>query len=199
MTPSTSLHAERSVRIAPLSPPWSAELGALLTRMTPPGAPNVLNLFQVLAVNPALAERMRSVGAYLLGAHASLNLHQRELAIQRVCYRCGAEYEWGVHVTAFAQQAALDAGAVDAIASGPASGLADADAALVEFIDSLIDRAQVSDQVFARISAQLNPAAIIELIILVGWYQGISYVCNVAGVPLETWQARFAQSPTRAG
>jgi 4-carboxymuconolactone decarboxylase len=92
-------------RLAPLAPPYSPELQALLTKMTPPGAPDILALFRVLAHNPALAERMTGWGGYLLGRKASLPLRDREVVINRVCARCGAEYEWGVHVAAFAQAA----------------------------------------------------------------------------------------------
>ncbi len=40
-------------RIAPLEePPFDDHLASLLAKMTPPGAPNVLALFRVLAKNP---------------------------------------------------------------------------------------------------------------------------------------------------
>ena len=47
-------------RIEPLAPPYAPELDALLTRMTPPGAPSILALFRVLAHNPELASRCPS-------------------------------------------------------------------------------------------------------------------------------------------
>jgi 4-carboxymuconolactone decarboxylase len=59
------------------------------------------------AHNPELAERMTGWGGYLLGRKASLALRDREVVINRVCARCGAEYEWGVHVAAVAQAAKL--------------------------------------------------------------------------------------------
>jgi 4-carboxymuconolactone decarboxylase len=82
-------------RIAPLAPPYAPELEALLRKMTPPAAPEILALFRVLAHNPLLAERMTGWGGYLLGRKASLSLRDREVVIDRVCARCGAEYEWG--------------------------------------------------------------------------------------------------------
>src|SRR5512133_3321724 len=81
-------------RIAPLAPPYSPELDALLQRMTPPGAPSVLALFRVLAHNPELASRSTAWGGYLLGRKASLPLRDREIVIDRVCARCGAQYDW---------------------------------------------------------------------------------------------------------
>nr|MDQ6926389.1 carboxymuconolactone decarboxylase family protein [Candidatus Eremiobacteraeota bacterium] len=94
-------------RIAPLEPPFDAELGALLAKMTPPDAPNVLALFRVLAKNPALAGRMMATGGHFLGRGSSLTLRDREIVIDRTCARCRNEYEWGVHVAAFANAAGL--------------------------------------------------------------------------------------------
>src|SRR5882757_4500137 len=104
-----------SPRMEPLSPPYEPELDALLTRMTPPGAPSILSLFRVLAHNPDLATRSTGWGGYLLGRKASLPLRDREVVIDRVCALCGAEYEWGVHVAAFAEAAGFSAAQVAAI------------------------------------------------------------------------------------
>ena len=98
-------------RIEPLAPPYAPELDALLARMTPPGAPSILALFRVLAHNPELATRSTGWGGYLLGRKASLTLRDREVVINRVCARCGAQYEWGVHVAAFGDAAGFSAGA----------------------------------------------------------------------------------------
>src|SRR5262245_23113548 len=92
-------------RIPPLEPPFDPATQQRLEKMTPPGAPNILALFRVLAINPVLAERMTGWGGYLLGRHATLSLREREVVIDRVCARCGAEYEWGVHVAAFGEAA----------------------------------------------------------------------------------------------
>jgi 4-carboxymuconolactone decarboxylase len=36
-----------------------------------------------------------------------------------------------------------------------------------------------------------RPPQLIELLMLAGWYHAISYVCNAARVPLESWGARW--------
>jgi len=162
--------------------------------MNPPGAPSVLALFRTLAVNPAMAERMMPWGGYLLGAKASLPLRDREVVIDRVCARCGAEYEWGVHVAAFAGAAGFTDAEVAAIADVRPSGLdalPERDRLLVRLVDELHETSHVGDALWARIAAVWTPAQCIELLMLAGWYRAISYVCNGARVPLETWQARF--------
>jgi 4-carboxymuconolactone decarboxylase len=180
-------------RIEPLVPPFDADLQALLQKMTPPGAPSILALFRVLAHNPALAERSTVWGGYLLGRKASLSLRDREVVIDRVCARCGAEYEWGVHVSAFAEAARFTEAQTAAIADPGAdhSVLPERDRLLVQMVDELHDTAHVSDALWQRLAAVWSPAQLVELLMLAGWYHSISYVCNAARVPLEEWGARW--------
>jgi len=181
-------------RIAPLEPPYAPELEALLARMTPPGAPNILALFRVFAHNPELATRSTGWGGYLLGRKASLPLRDREVVINRVCARCGAQYEWGVHVAAFGEAAGFSPQQNAAIADPAAddAALSERDRLLVRMADELHDTATVSDDLWPRLAAVWTPPQLVELLMLAGWYHAISYVCNAARVPLEDWAARWA-------
>ncbi|MHA6758367.1 carboxymuconolactone decarboxylase family protein [Streptacidiphilus sp. PAMC 29251] len=94
-------------RIAPLEPPYSAQIDHALRRWMPPGvAHEPLALFRVLQRNPELASRMFALGAGLLG-HGLLPDLDREIVIARVTARAGCGYEWGVHASAFSQQVGL--------------------------------------------------------------------------------------------
>ena len=180
-------------RIAPLQPPYTPEQDALLKKITPPAAPEVLALFRVLAVNPKLLERMPGWGGYLLGSSASLSLRDREVVINRVCARCGAEYEWGVHVTAFGKAAGFS-DADNAAIADPASrgqGLAYRDGLLLRLVDELHDSSTVSDALWEELAVLWTQPQLIELLMLAGWYHAISYVCNATRVPLERWAARW--------
>lgn len=186
-------------RIEPLAPPYAPELDALLARMTPPGAPSILALFRVLAHNPELATRSTGWGGYLLGRKASLALRDREVVIDRVCARCGAQYEWGVHVAAFGEAAGFSPEQNAAIADPDlrqtqddrVSSLTERDRLLVRMADELHDTATVSDELWPQLAAVWTPAQLVELLMLAGWYHAISYVCNAARVPLEDWAARW--------
>ena len=180
-------------RIAPLEPPYDGELGPLLAKMTPPGAPDVLALFRVLAKNPKLAERMMSTGGHFLGKHSTLSIRDRELVIDRVCARCGNEYEWGVHVAAFGEAAGLSEADVRHTVSYPADpdAWAPNEAALIAMVDALHETSTLDDAQWADLSAHYGEAQVIELLMLAGWYHAISFVCNAARVPLERWQARL--------
>jgi len=180
-------------RIVPLEPPFDPPTQQRLERLTPPGAPNILALFRVLAINPTLAERMAGWGGYLLGRQATLSLRDREVVIDRVCARCGAEYEWGVHVAAFAAPAGFTPQQTAAIAGVDAdrSPLTARDRLLVGLVDELHDTCDVTDALWGELAQQWTPPQLIELLLLAGWYRAIAYVCRVARVPLEDWQARF--------
>lgn len=182
--------------IPPLNPPYAEGLGELLQKMTPPSATDILALFRVLAVNPKLFERMAGMGGYFLGKTSLLTLRDREVVIDRVCARCGAEYEWGVHVAAFAEKAGFTPAETAAIAAHPArlTELTPRDALLVRFTDELHDTSTVSESLWAEVAAHWQPPQLLELLMLAGWYHAISYVCNAARVPLESWQARFPKA-----
>ena len=182
-------------RIAPLAPPYAPELQSLLERMTPPGAPDILALFRVLAHHPQLAERMTGWGGFLLGRRATLPLRDREIVIARVCALCGAQYEWGVHVAAFSEQAGLSPDQQAAIANphGALEALPPRDRLLVRLCDALQETATVDDALWGQLAREWSTAQLIELLLLAGWYRAISYVCNAARVPLEPWAARWPE------
>jgi 4-carboxymuconolactone decarboxylase len=182
-----------ATRIPPLAPPYEPETDALLRKMTPPGAPDVLALFRVLAHNPAMAERSMGWGGYLLGGRAALPLRDREVVINRVCARCGAEYEWGVHVAAFGKAAGFTPQQNAAIARGKPddASLTPRDALLVRMVDELHEGSNVSDALWTEMAKEWSTPQLLELLMLAGWYHAVSYVCNVAGVPAESWAKRW--------
>jgi 4-carboxymuconolactone decarboxylase len=184
---------DNAPRIPPLAPPYAPELQALLERMTPPGAPDILALFRVLAHHPQLAERMTGWGGFLLGKRAALPLREREIVIDRVCALCGAQYEWGVHVSAFSEAAGFTPDQQAAIANpqDTLAALPPRDRLLVRLCDQLHATAMVDDALWSELAAQWSSAQLIELLLLAGWYRAISYVCNAARVPLESWAARW--------
>src|SRR3712207_1827034 len=89
-------------RVAPAAPPMEPDVQAAIDdvmRGRPP-----LVLFTTLARDRRLF--FKFFGGGLLD-RGHLSLRQREVVIGRTTARCGAEYEWGVHVTGFAAEAQL--------------------------------------------------------------------------------------------
>jgi alkylhydroperoxidase family enzyme len=89
-------------RIAPLQPPYPPEIQQQFDRIMR-GAPPLV-LFRVMAGHARAWEKFRA-GSLL--DRGPLSLREREIVIDRTCARNACEYEWGVHIAAFAQAARL--------------------------------------------------------------------------------------------
>lgn len=186
-------------RIAPIEPPYDAATAEFLRKWMPPGSSlEPLALFRTLAVHPELANRMRPLGAGLLG-HGLIAPRDREIVIHRTCARTGAEYEWGVHAVAFGKPLGLDDAQLAATVTGDASDPAWSarDALLVRLADELHDTATLSEGLWTALAAHWTPPQLLELIILAGWYRLLAGVINGAGVVREAWAARFPGAPAR--
>jgi alkylhydroperoxidase family enzyme len=175
-------------RLAPLEPPYAPEIGEQFDRIMR-GAPPLL-LFRVMARHARAWEKFRA-GSLL--DRGPLSLREREIVIGRTCARTACEYEWGVHVAAFAEAAHLTAEQVDATVLGEASAScwSTAEQALIAAADALHERATLSDAEFAALSAHYDEAKILEIILLCGFYRTVSYLANALALPLEANAARF--------
>src|ERR1700683_2855601 len=89
-------------RLAALQPPYAPDIQQQFDRIMR-GAPPLM-LFRVMASNPRAWEKFRA-GSLL--DRGPLTLREREIVIDRTCALNRCEYEWGVHVTTFAQAAGL--------------------------------------------------------------------------------------------
>jgi hypothetical protein len=186
--------ANGEARVPPLAPPYEPEVEAMLLKWMPPGfGVEPLKLFRTILRHPLLGDRMRPLGGALLGK-TSLGLRARELLILRTCARCGAEYEWGVHVSAFAAAAGLDDEAIAATTAPRANGAieaSDGDALLLRFADEMHDTSTVSDATWSALAARWSEAQLLEMIAVCGYYHLISYFTNAARIEREAWAARF--------
>jgi len=184
---------EPAPRIAPLEPPYDPEIAAMLARWMPPDSgAEPLRLFRTLAVHPDLAARMRPLGAGIL-AHGTVEPQLREVMILRTCARCGAGYEWGVHVTAFAAAVGLSRQQIASTAGGDAGDRVWSPAARAVFrlADELHEGSGVSEELFAELRRHFSAAQILELVVTAGWYHTIAFVIAAARVAPEPWAERL--------
>ena len=126
-----------------------------------------------------------------------LTLRQREIVIHRVTGQCGSEYEWGVHVAFFAKRAGLDAAQLRShrCTAAPSDACWSAeDALLIRFCDALHATATIDDALWAELRAVFSEEAILELLLLAGFYRTVSYLTNALRLPLEPFAARFPDS-----
>lgn len=174
-------------RLPPREPPYPPEVDEDLTKLMPPGmAP--LTLFRTVAHNPRVLRRFRKGGLLDPG---SITVRDRELAILRTTARCGAEYEWGVHVTFFARAAGLTDAQVAATVHDDPSVWSPRDALVLALCDALHDTATVSEPLWADLRATFDPAQLVELVVLAGQYHMVSFVTNATALAPEPGAARF--------
>jgi alkylhydroperoxidase family enzyme len=176
-------------RIEPVAPPYTGTVAEDLARLMPPGM-EPLALFRTVARNPRVLSRMRRGGLLDPG---SIGVRDRELVILRTTARCGAEYEWGVHVAFFARAAGLDEAQVAATRHGAAGDAVwtPRDAALIAACDALHERADLPHDVWAQLRAAYDDAQIVEIIALAGLYHFVSFMTNALRLPLEPGAARW--------
>jgi alkylhydroperoxidase family enzyme len=188
---------ETSARIVPLSPPYEPEPAALLAAMMPPGVPPI-GLFRTFARNLPMTHAMADWGAYELSRGLSLSMRDREILIDRTCARCGAEYEWGVHVMFFAERVGFTADQVASLTHGSADDACwgPRERALIRAADALHDTADLDDAVWSDLRAELSDEQLLDLLLLCGWYHAISFVSRASRVELEPGAPRFADVAT---
>lgn len=175
-------------RIEPLPPPYPPEIQADFDKVMR-GAPP-LTLFRVVARNPRVLSRMIAGGLLDRG---SVSMRQRELMILRTAARCGAEYEWGVHVAAFGAKSNWTPAELHAsVHEGPDAACWNPDEALVvRLADALHEHHDVGDALWTDLKQAFGDEQLIELVMLAGLYHAVSYTLNAFRIPLEAFAPRF--------
>ncbi len=109
-----------------------------------------------------------------------------ELVILRVAANTGSHYEWHQHVL-LGMRSGLTAAQVAAAAEeGPLSGaFSPRQEALLRCADELHAAHQLSDETFADLRTHLGERDTIELLMLVGAYEGLAMTLNGLGVQTE--------------
>jgi alkylhydroperoxidase family enzyme len=175
-------------RIAPSSPPYAPEIQEAFDRIMR-GAPPLV-LFRTLARSERAWNRFSAASLLDRGP---LSLRNREIVINRTCALCGCEYEWGVHVSAYADKAALTEQQVRATVDGgaAASCWSHAESALLRAVEALHARSTLSDREYEDLATHFDEAQILEILMLCGFYHTVSFIARGLDLPLERFGARF--------
>lgn len=179
-------------RIAPASPPHSATIQTALDKIMPPGVPP-LTLFTTLARDERLFGKFFA-GGLLDKGH--LTLRQRELVIDRTTALCGSEYEWGVHIAFFGSRIGLTTEQIRSLVHGTGSDACwnAEDRLLLDLCDALHAHCKLDDQQWQDLRGAFGEEALMELLMLAGFYRTVSYLTNVLKLPLEIFGARFPEA-----
>ena len=176
-------------RIAPLDPPYPPDTQKLFDRVMPQGMDPLL-IFRTLATNPRIFPRFMRAGVLDRGP---VDIRDRELVIHRTTALCRAEYEWGVHVTAFARPLGLSDEWIRATAEAAPDNpfWTPSQAALVRLCDELHETATISDPLWKELCEHFSEEQRLELIYTVGMYHAVSFLTNGLGLDLEPMGERF--------
>jgi 4-carboxymuconolactone decarboxylase len=158
------------------------------------GRPEPYNIYRTLAHHPALlrqwlvfADGIRFTG--VLPARAT------ELLILRTAWNCRSEYEWGQHVP-WARKAGVTDSELHALCADlTAHGWSREELALLRAADECHAQARVTDETWAALADAYDEAQLIELLLLVGQYHGVSYLLNGLRIERDPELASFPVDP----
>jgi alkylhydroperoxidase family enzyme len=182
-------YKNHSARIAPASPPLEPDVQEAIDAIMR-GAPPLV-LFTTMARDRRLFFKFFNSGLLDRG---NLTIREREIVIDRVTASCGAEYEWGVHVSAYAEKAGLTEAQIESLVTGGPDDdcWADEDRALIRLCDGLQRHCTVDDELWTQLAAHHSDEALLELLMLAGTYRTVSYLVNGLRLPLEPGARRFS-------
>jgi alkylhydroperoxidase family enzyme len=178
-------------RITPIDPPYAEAAQKLFDLVMPEGM-EPLSLFRVMARSERLLPRFMRAGVLDRGP---VPIRDREIVIHRTTARCGAEYEWGVHVNAFGRPLELGEDVLRAIVRGEATDPAfdERQSCLVRMCDEFHEKSTLSDGVWDSLRQHFDEMQILELIYTVGMYHTVSFLVNGLDLENEAFGARFAE------
>jgi alkylhydroperoxidase family enzyme len=187
-----------AARIPAAEPPFSEQVQGWLSRTLPAGR-DPLVLFTTLARDERLFQRFFS-GGLLDRGH--LTLRQREIVIDRTTALCRSEYEWGIHVSFFAKRVGFSDEQLHSLVHGDADDpcWSQGEKLLLRLCDELHQGCSVSDELWSALRAEHAEEAMLELLMVAGFYRTVSYLTNALQLPLEPDGAHFPpQNETRDG
>lgn len=152
--------------------------------------------FIALLRSPELLARVGKLGE-LLRFSTSLSPRASEFATLIVAQAYGQQFEWFIHVP-LALKAGTSAASIEAVRVGtrPAD-LSDEEQVVYDVATELLAQHGVTDATYARAVARFGEAGVVELTSLVGYFQMVSLVLNVARTPEEPNPAVRRLEPAR--
>ncbi len=178
-----------SNKLSPITEPYPDDVAAILANY-PQQNGYILKLFRLFANSTRfLLKGMPN----LLDKDSPLSMRQREIIILRITANLGCEYEWGVHVAAFANHVKLTEDQIIATKNQPANAdcwLPD-EGILLSAVDDICAHSRIQPHIYASLCDCLNKEQQLELLALCGAYHTVSFIANTAELELEPFAARF--------
>jgi 4-carboxymuconolactone decarboxylase len=142
----------------------------------------VVGPFIPLLYAPNISERIEPLGSELR-FFGTIDRRVHELIVCLVAATTHNQFEWAVHVPV-ALSLGVTEQQIDALRTGSTpEDLRDDEAVALDFASSLMERNEVSDQVFAEATTHFGQPGVVELTAIVGYFVMVCWFLNVAGTP----------------
>ena len=143
------------------------------------------DLVATLLRYPELWRRLSALSAIVQCAAAKLPVPERQLAIMRTMWLCGAPYQWGEHLER-TKAAGFSSADIERIKVGSeAAGWSRLQKAILSAAEELYADAFVSDDTWATLAEHLDDMQLLELIVLVGQFTSVAYLLNSLRMRLD--------------
>lgn len=174
---------DREGRIPYVQPPLDGELEKMLLK-TPLIEGRPINLFMVLGRNVPVMKRWNSLGHTLLTG--GVPDHTVEIVVLRTGWRCGSEYEFGMHVVRGSRFGVTSEEVSQLMNDQVDRMFWDATHAdLLDMVDELCGEETISDEVWTRLAARWSDEDLVQLVVLCGYYRMVSCFMNAMRIPLD--------------
>jgi alkylhydroperoxidase family enzyme len=143
----------------------------------------LLNIFRALSHSPVAMRRFMKFGSYLLD-EGKLDPKLRELAILRAGFLCRSPYEFSQHVS-FARRVGLSDAQVRGVAAPNVALFGPKEMAVLAYAGELTADARASDAAYAAVAVFLNEEEVVELTLVIGFYNMVSRALNALQVDID--------------
>ncbi len=141
------------------------------------------NMFAVMGLSPDALRSVASVGEHVRW-HSALDEDLREMVICTVSQVVGNVYEWNHHIHKVPEglRAVVGTPAIEAEPApvGPA----------LRLCRLVAEGKPVDDTLIARLRETLGDAGLVDLVVMIGYYQLLGSFCTVLGIETEPSVAR---------
>ncbi|GAA6153911.1 carboxymuconolactone decarboxylase family protein [Pseudoteredinibacter isoporae] len=177
-------------RLKPVDAPYSDNIAALLKHY-PKIDGYLLNLFKVFANSERFLSH--SGPKNLLDQDSPLSLRDREIIILRCCAKLHCEYEWGIHVTVFAEHAQLSELHIYGLyhGTGEEDCWSHQESGLIQAVDQLIETSRIDHHKHPDFITHWDTQQQLEIFALVANYHLVAFVANNAELEGEAFGAKF--------
>ena len=176
------------IRIPPLSDDQlEGRAREIMQPMIDAGRP--WNVFRTLVHHPDLARRWMVFANHVL-YKSTLPERERELAILRVGWLCGSEYEFSQH-RVMGVDAGLTLDEIERVKEGPDADWSVLEGLVLRATDELHHDKIISESTWAALGTHLSDEQRMDLVFAVGQYTLVSMALRTFGVPLDDFLEGF--------